>query len=139
MDSTEIKRLVAEVSVLHGIRIDLDDPIMAVVTLNRLMIERAIVDAASLIGGATHELNSAVERVQIRAGSVVAQEVREAVASIRSELQKDIENARLDARELINELHQTRPPSRRWRGVALGLLAGAALFATGVFIGLFMR
>jgi hypothetical protein len=37
MDATEIKRLAAEVSVQHGIRIDPDDPIMAVVTLNRLV------------------------------------------------------------------------------------------------------
>ncbi len=88
MDPAEIKRLTAEVSVQHGIRIDPDDPIMAVVTLNRLMLERTLTDASSLISGATQEFNRAIERVQIRAGSLVAQEVREAVASVRTEMQR---------------------------------------------------
>ena len=139
MDSSEIKRLAAEVSVQHGIRVDPDDPIMAVVTLNRLMLERVIADAANLIGDATQEFNRATERVQIRAGSVVAQEVREAVASIRAEIQKDIESARLNARELINELHQTQLQSRRWWCPVFGLMAGAGLFAAGVFAGMFLR
>ena len=116
VDSSEIKRLAAEVSVQHGIRVDPDDPIMAVATLNRLMLEHVMANAASLIGDATQEFNRATERVQIRAGSVVAQEVREAVASIRTEIQKDIESARLNARELIDELHQTQLQSRRWWG-----------------------
>ena len=112
---------------------------MAVVTLNRLMLERVIGNAASLIGDATQEFNRATERVQIRAGSVVAQEVREAVASIRAEIQKDIESARLNARELINELHQTQSQSRRGQRPVFGLMAGAGLFAAGVFAGMFLR
>ncbi len=139
VDSSEIKRLAAEVSVQHGIRVDPDDPIMAVVTLNRLMLERVMANAANLIGDATKEFNRATERVQIRAGSVVAREVREAVASIRAEIQKDIESARLNARELINELHQAQLQSRRWWCPVFGLLAGAGLFAAGVFAGMFLR
>jgi hypothetical protein len=139
MDSSEIKRLAAEVSVQHGIRVDPDDPIMAVVTLNRLMLERVIANAANLIGDATQEFNHATERVQIRAGSVIAHEVREAVASIRAEIQKDIESARLNARELINELHQTQSQSRCWQWPVIGLMAGAGLFAAGVFAGMFLR
>jgi hypothetical protein len=139
MDSSEIKRLAAEISVQHGIRVDPDDPIMAVVTLNRLMLERVIANAANLIGDATQEFNRATERVQIRAGSVVAQEVREAVASIRAEIQKDIESARLNARELINELHQTQSQSRCWQWPVIGLMAGAGLFAAGVFAGMLLR
>ena len=118
-------------SVQHGIRVDPDDPMMAVVTLNRLMLEGVITNASSLMIGATQEFNRAIERVQIRAGSVVAQEVRESVASIRAEMQKDIENARLDARELINELHRAQSQSRRWLLICLGLVAGAGLFAGG--------
>jgi hypothetical protein len=139
VDPSEIKRLAAEVSVQHGIRVDPDDPIMAVVTLNRLMLERVIANAVNLIGEATEEFNRATERVQIRAGSVVAQEVRDAVASIRAEIHKDIESARLNARELINELHQTQLRSRRWWGLVFGLSAGAGLFAAGVFAGTFLR
>ncbi len=139
MDSAEIKRLAAEVSVQHGIRIDPDDPMMAVVTLNRLMLERVVTDASSLMIAATQEFNRAIERVQIRAGSVLAQEVRESVASVRAEIQKDIGNARLDARELIHELHRAQPQSGRWWPIGFGLMAGIGLFAAGVFAGMFLR
>ena len=38
----DLKRLAAEVSVQHGIRIDPDDPMLAVMTLNRLVFEHAV-------------------------------------------------------------------------------------------------
>ena len=58
---------------------------------------------------------------------------------LRAEIQKDIESARLNARELINELHQTQLQSRRWWCSVFGLMAGAGLFAAGVFAGMFLR
>lgn len=139
MDSAEIKRLAAEVSVQHGIRVDPDDPIMAVATLNRLVLERALADASRLIGNATEEFNRATERVQIRAGSVVAQEVRESVASVRVEIQKGIDSARLNAGELINQLYRAQSRSRSWPWMASGLIAGAGLFVAGVLAGMFLR
>ena len=114
-------------------------PQLAVVTLNRLMLERVMADASSLMIGATQEFNRAIERVQIRAGSVIAQELREAVASVRTEMQRDIDSARLDARELIHEIHRAQSQSRRWWPMAFGLMAGAGLFAAGVFAGMFLR
>lgn len=136
MDSAEIKRLAAEVSVQHGIRIDPDDPIMAVVTLNRLVLEEAFGRATDLIENATREFNRATERVQIRAGSVVAGEVRDSVAAIRAEMQKDIDNARLKALELIGQVHRSESRSSRWQWITAGLLAGAALFIAGMLAGL---
>jgi hypothetical protein len=139
MDTAEIRRLAAEVSAQHGIRVDPDDPIMAVVTLNRLILERALADACSLLHSATDEFNRAAERIQIRAGAAVAGEVRESVAAVRAEIHNDIENARLKAFELINTLHGSQPRSRIWLGMSAGLLAGAGLFLAGVLTGMFLR
>lgn len=137
MDSEEIKRLAADVSVQHGIRIDPDDPLMAVMTMNRLMFERAIGDACRLIGSATKEFNGAVERVQLRAGSAIAQEVRESIERFRAETQKGIEGARLNTRDRTEQLYQAQ--ARRWLWISAGLLAGVGLFAAGVSVGLIMR
>ena len=52
MTPSDLKRIAAEVSVQHGIRIDADDPMMAVVTLNRLVFEQAVAEV--------------LERVQLR-------------------------------------------------------------------------
>jgi len=44
MTSADLKRIAAEVSIQHGIRLDTDDPMMAVVTLNRMVFEQAVAD-----------------------------------------------------------------------------------------------
>ena len=139
MDSTEIKRLAGEVSLRHGIRIDPDDPIMAVVTLNRLVLENVLSEGLQSIRTAAKEFNQAAERVQVRAGSVVGQEVRECIALIRGELQKDIDEARVHACELVEELHRVQS---RWsiiRWIAAGILGGAVLFAGGFYSGVLLR
>ena len=139
MDSIEIKRLATEVSLQHGIRIDPDDPIMAVVTLNRLVLENMLNEGLRSIRTAAQEFNQAAERVQVRAGSAVGQEVRECVALIRGELQKDIDEARVHACELVEELHRVQS---RWsiiRWIAAGILGGAVLFAGGFYSGVLLR
>src|SRR6185312_2209614 len=103
MDSTDRKRLATEVSVLHGIRIDPDDPMMAVVTLNRLVLESVLNQALSSVRAAVDEFNQAAERVQFRVGSAVGQEVRECVASIREELRKNPNEVRIHALEFVTE------------------------------------
>ena len=138
MDATEIKRLAAEVSVQHGIRIDPDDPIMAVVTLNRLVLEATLAEGVTSIRKMAAELNDAAARLQVRAGSTVAQEVRQCVAAIQSELQRDIGHAQSGAAQL-EELQRSQS---RWsivRWVAAGLMSGAALFAGGFLASLWMR
>jgi hypothetical protein len=139
MDSIEIKRLAAEVSLQHGIRIDPDDPMMAVVTLNRLVLENMLNEGLRSIRTAVEEFNQAAERVQVQVGSAVGQEVRECVAIIRGELQKDIDEARVHACELVEELHRVQS---RWsivRWLAAGILSGAVLFAGGFYSGVLLR
>jgi hypothetical protein len=138
MDATEIKRLAAEVSVQHGIRIDPDDPIMAVVTLNRLVLEATLAEGVTSVRKMTAELNDAAVRLQIRAGSTVAQEVRECVAAIRGELQRDIGQAQPGAAQL-EELKRTQSRWSKVRWIAAGLMSGAALFAGGFLASLWMR
>lgn len=131
--------MAAEASVLHGIRIDPDDPLMAVVTINRMVFESALEEALQSIRTTTEELNQAIDRVQIRAGSAVGQEVRECVSAIRGEIQRNIDEARLNARGLIEELQrvQTRRSTIQW--IATGAIAGALLFAAGFCVAVLMR
>src|SRR5215475_4716604 len=97
----DFKHLAAEISVQHGIRVDPDDPIMAVVTLNRIMLESAMTEAEDRIRRVASEFNNGAERLQVRAGQAVAKEVRECSAAIRAELAKDIAAAGLRAEEIV--------------------------------------
>ena len=139
MDAAEIRRLAAEVSAQHGIRIDPDDPMMAVVTLNRLILETAFSQALQSFQSVSAEFNQAAERVQIRVGSTVGQEVRECAAIIREELQKDIDKARLNARELIVEVQRAQSRRSIIRWIAIGILGGTILFASGFYLAILMR
>ena len=72
----------------HGIRIDPDDPMMAVVTLNRLVFEQAVAQVLDRVQSAVRDFEAATEKVQVRAGGVLAQEVRECAATLREEIVK---------------------------------------------------
>src|SRR5262249_40179608 len=86
MPAVDLKRLAAEISVQHGIRVDPDDPIMAVVTLNRLMLETAVAEVVENLQSATRDLQGAAEKVQSRAGARLARDIRECAAAIQDEL-----------------------------------------------------
>jgi cytochrome c-type biogenesis protein CcmH/NrfG len=86
MDGFDLKKLVAEVSAEHGIRVDADDPIMVVVTLNRLVFEHAVERAVTRLQASADEINRAAARVQVRAGTVLAQEIKEMAANFQKEI-----------------------------------------------------
>ena len=86
LTAIDLKRLAAEVSVQHGIRIDPDDPMLAVVTLNRLVFEHAVAQVLERMQSSVQDFEAATEKVQVRAGAVLAQEVRNCGAAFRLEL-----------------------------------------------------
>jgi hypothetical protein len=135
----DFKRLAAEISVQHGIRVDPDDPIMAVVTLNRLMLESAAVEAEDRIRRAASEFKDGAERLQVRAGNAAAKEVRECSAAIRSELAKDIATAGLRAAEIVRTVDRAHSRTSQLRWVVAGLLLAIIVFLVGVAVGRMIR
>ena len=139
MRQLDLKQLAAKVSVEHGVRVDPDDPIMAVVTLNRLVLEQTANEIIEGLRSATREFEQAAESVQLRAGGLLAQRVRDCVAVLRQEIAKDIGNASTQSRERLERegrLHE-RPVAQRW--VAIGLLSATVLFGCGVWLGTLLR
>lgn len=128
----EIKRLAAEVSAAHGIRLDSDDPMMAVVTLNRLVLERLLARMFKTLGEATAQLNDAVGRVQVRAGAAIAEELRAQVVAARRELKIDADTLAA-LREPRRQIQQRTP----W--ITIGLIAALALFGAGFCLGTLVR
>ena len=139
MRQLDLKQLAAKVSVEHGIRVDPDDPIMAVVTLNRLVLEQSANEIVEEVRSATREFEQAAENVQVRAGTLVAQRVRDCIGVLRQEIAKDIGNASTLGRMSIGDVGRAdeRPAVQRW--VAIGLLSGAVLFGCGVWLGTMLR
>jgi hypothetical protein len=99
MPPLDLKELAAKVSVEHRIRVDPDDPIMAVVTLNRLVLEQATSKIVEEVRAATREFEQAAEGVQVQAGTFLAQRVRDCVSVLRQEATKGIGNSSAQRRE----------------------------------------
>src|SRR6266851_3406423 len=123
MTTSDVKGLIAEVAARHGIALRPDDPVFALVTVNQLVLEQTM---AELIGRAqqmTNEFDQAAARVQARAGSVLAAEVRKAGAEIRQVLRQDITAAGIPPRQSAEEIRraQSGPVSYWW--LSAGLIA----------------
>jgi hypothetical protein len=139
MRQLDLKQLAAKVSVEHGIRVDPDDPIMAVVTLNRLVLELATSEIVEEVRAATRDFERAAESVQVRAGGILAKKVRDSVSVLRQEVAKSISSCSTQTRERIGtgSLAHERSGVQLW--IAMGLLAAMVLFGCGVWFGTMLR
>src|SRR5438309_2320282 len=134
----DLKRLAAEVSMQHGIRIDPDDPMMAVVTLNRLVFEQAVAQVLDRVQSSVRDFETATEKVQVRAGGVLAQEVRDCAATLREEIVKVV--GRVDSSVSKNPAStDSASPVARTAWFVAGLSLALVLFAFGVWLGTRVR
>lgn len=130
MNREEIRRIAAEVSAVHGIRVDQDDPIMAVVTLNCLVMEQLTSDFSNALAQSTRQLTEAADRVQIRAGAAIAEELKAHTVATRRVLRGQ-ESAVSDERP--------RMQNGRTRRVWLQLWTALAIFMAGIFLGTLLK
>ena len=131
----DVKRLISEVAAQNGIRVEPDDPLFALVTIKKMVLEEATQELQNRIQVLISGFDTSYQRAEKRAGSVLAQIVKESAEQMRQGLQNDIQRAGLKACEfvhLVNEAHR-RPALIRWS--AVGLAAGALLFGGGVWLG----
>ncbi len=136
----DVKRLIAEVAARDGIRVEPGDPAFALVTLNQLVLEDAAEQIREHIRAGVADFNEAVHRTEMRAGKMLAEEVKEAAAELRRELEQDIEKARIEANQIVWAVHQAHTKAALVRWVAAGVIAGAGVFAAGLWIGVtFLR
>jgi hypothetical protein len=134
-DSIDVQRLIAEVAARHNLFLKPSDPAIALVTMNQLVLDAAIETVNQQVRVTIAEFQASIQKAEKRAGSMLAQTVRESAVQMQQGLQNDIHAAGLKAREivhLVNEAHR-RPALIRW--AALGLVGGVLLFGGGVWLG----
>jgi CHASE3 domain sensor protein len=131
-DRQKIIGLIAE---RNGIRVEKDDPVFAVATICQAYLEEAGRQIEASMSKHLTEFEAAVAKVQTRAGQLLAAECNDRVASIRSELQKDIVLAGAKANEIVFRAEQANrhPVMLRW--AVLGTVVSLALLVLGLWIG----
>lgn len=117
----EIRQILAEVCAEYRVRIDPDDPAVAVVMLNRLVLELALNRAVERIEAATAGLSGQADAVQVRIGAVLAQELRSALSTSR----KDTVSAEKPATAL--RIAKLTLATAALAVFAIGLLAGVLI------------
>jgi hypothetical protein len=133
LTAIDLKRLAAEVSVQHGIRIDPDDPMLAVVTLNRLVFEHAVAQVLERMQCSVQDFEAATEKVQVRAGAVLAQEVRNCGAAFRQQFDQALKGSSRSG-------SATRTSRRveillNWYAALGAITLALVLFAAGIWVG----
>ena len=135
MGSVDTKRLSGEVAARHGLLIREDDPAMALVTMNEIVLEQVLSEAELRLRGLFAEAEKGQKRSQQDTLGWVQEEMGRTASAFRVQLQRDIDAGRLQARELVVQLSQvySRSAVRRW--VALGIVSGLVLVLIGVLLG----
>jgi hypothetical protein len=131
----DMNRLIGEVAARNGIRVEPGDPAFALVTLNQLVLEETARQLTEAVRSGIAEFTVAVQKTETRAGKILAQQVKEAAAELRRELQRDIESGRLKAAEMVMEVHRAHRKSASIRWGTAGLICVVGLFGAGVWIG----
>jgi len=135
MGSVDAKKLTSEVAARHGVLIREDDPAMVLVTMSEIVLEEALRKADVRLGAVLSEAEAQQRRLQLEAIAWVQEEIGRAGSALRAQLERDIDGARLQARELVVQLSQvySRSAVRRW--VAVGVVSGLILLLIGLGLG----
>jgi hypothetical protein len=135
----DVKQLIAAMRARNGIRVEEDDPIFALVTLNELVLEQIARRVSDEITTRLVAFNVGMDKTERRAGSLLAQDVKEAGAQIRAELQKDIDAAGMKAAYLVYKVDQAhkRPALIRW--ITVGLSLAVVLLVFGFYVGMYLH
>lgn len=131
----DVKALIGEVAARHGITLRPDDPAFALVTVNQLVLEQTMTELIGRTQQMTNEFDQAAARLQARAGSILAAEVRKAGAEIRQALRQDFTAASNRPLKSAEEIRRAQfgPVSYWW--LSAGLIAALALFVIGILVG----
>jgi hypothetical protein len=128
-------RLIGELARQYAIRMDDNDPAIAIVALNRLMLEHAIEELSEAVARRIVEFETSVLKVEQRAGKLLALELSEAASRIRAALHDDLDGAGIKAAHLVYLVNQAHKRPARVRWLSAGLVSAAALFLAGIWIG----
>ena len=138
---SDARGLAAKVFERHGIALKEDDPAFALVTLNELVLRKLmdelVKDVDQHITARLAEFEQTMQRVEQRAGKVLAQQVREGAGALQGAFREEIAGARWSMAQTVEEMRKANRLASlaRWCVVAAGTALG--VFGCGFWAGRF--
>ena len=139
MAELNIGTLIGELARRYGIRLDSSDPAIAIVVLNQLLLESASEELTESVARRLAQFETSMQKVEQRAGRLLAHEVSAAASCVRAVLQNDIEAAGVRAAHLVYMVDRAhkRPVIIRW--LAAGLVTAIGLLGLGFCAGMYLH
>lgn len=139
--ATDIQKLISEIATRNHILIDRDDPVFAVSTINRYMLDEATERLFERVRVVIKAFEISARAVEIHAGQTLAEEMRTLISALKAEIAKDLNIGNARCCEMIDRIHRAHSETgmRRWGaiGVLGGLGAGLVFMAGGYLLGKF--
>src|SRR5215469_516049 len=98
----DVKQLISEVAAENGILIEPNDPLFALVTMNRLVLDEAARKLQDNVKAQMDQFHTNVQKAERLGGNMLGQVVKEAAEKMREGLKSDIQIAGLRATEFVN-------------------------------------
>jgi hypothetical protein len=137
--ANNIQKLISEVAVRNHIVVEPDDPIFAVSTINRVMMDEAVENLLARVRVAITAFEASARAVDAHSGKVMAEEIRTSTSAWKAAIAQDINVANVRSCEMIEKLNMAHSLPARLRWGSLGLAAGLLLFVGGILLGAYVR
>jgi len=127
------EKLAAAITKETGISLESNDPSFAVARLFQVILEQTAAYLQSDLRARLAEFEKSVEKVEGKAGKLIAQQVKEAAVEFNTQLDKDLTTARQQITQLLGHVVNSRYHLLILISVALA--SALFLFGGGVWIG----
>ena len=135
----DTRALAAKVFEQHGIALGEDDPAFALATLNELILRKAMGELLEQVDqhikAGLAEFQVTMQRVEGRAGKLLAQQVRDSASGLQGTLRGEIAAARLGVQQLVEGVQKTHRVATLARWSAVGAVVAVVVFACGFWAG----
>jgi len=131
----DVQHLIDEVAARHRLLLKPDDAAFALVTMNCLVLEESLETVHSRILEDLALFEAAAQKIQTRAASVLAAQVRESAAGIRKEIEGDIQDARLHVSSIVRQVEAAYQQPMSAQKLAIAVLAVILLLFCGAWAG----
>ena len=130
-----MQRLITAVAAEHRLLLKPDDAAFALVTMNRLVLEESLEAIRAVVNQDLAQFKETAQWAHSRAESAIQSEVRLSARALREELQSDIDNARLRAAAIVQEVKETYEKPMARMDLIIMILEAVILFILAFVMG----
>jgi len=120
----DVQRIIGEVASKHGFALNPDDPLIALATVNSIVLEDVVRQTGEEISARIVKFHGTMDKLERRAGEALGQQAAKLITELRNQVREEIHSA----------VRESRPSTKRSWNLPIGALAGLVAFVLGVLV-----